>query len=534
MLSKIILSVSSKQATAGLWRMGRFVSCTQFANDEAGLAKYQLFVSSHPDSPIHIIADAVEEDYRLETMPHSGGRARNEMLQRKLGQLYRNNNYRAALFIGRESDKRRDDRILMMALTNSDLLTPWISVLEAIEAPIAGVYLVPMVSQMLVKTLKLKQPNLLLMTREAAGLRLTYFADQQLRLSRVTPLAGISEEKIQKLYLSEAERTRLYLISLRMVTRETQLHLVYPSIEPPTGDFASQLEATQGVSCEVIQPAALAKRVGLNLSILSRYPDLLHMHILAKSLMRTNLIPKIQAKNYQLLKTRFGLNIASIASVSVAAFFAVSSLWNTIEIKHKIEDASMQTHAQENLYLAVSSNFTKTPVPGSELKIAADLAQKFDSLSRNPQRLIIIISQALDTQPEIAINRMRWMQTEDASIKDNDSLYKDNAMGAVSAPLPPRPPSGLYELGFMDGEIKNFSGDYRAAQSSVEKLIETLRMNKQVAQVTILRQPVNTSSHVSLQGSTLDNNTQQQDPAHFELKLILKPETQPAAKMKSS
>ncbi len=524
MLSKIILSVSSKQATAGLWRMGRFVSCTQFANDAAGLAKYQLFVSSHPDSPVHLIVDAVEEDYRLETMPHSGGRARKEMLQRKLGQLYRNNNYRAALYIGRESDKRRDDRILMMALTNSDLLTPWVSVLEAIEAPIAGVYLVPMVSQMLVKTLKFKQPHLLLMTRETAGLRLTYFADQQLRLSRVTPLSGISEEKIQKLYLSEAERTRLYLISLRMVTRETQLHLVYPSIEAPTGDLATQLETTQGVSCEVIPPATLAKRVGLNLSVLSRYPDLLHMHILAKSQMRTNLIPKAQAKNYQLLQTRFGINIASIVSVSVAALFAISSLWNAVELKHKTEEMATQANIQQTLYQAVSSSFIKTPVSGSQLKIAAELAEKFDSLKQNPQRLMVIISQALDAQPEIQIKRLRWIQTEDANTKDSGSPYKDNAPTMVHIPPPPRPPSGLYELGFMDGEIGNFSGDYRAAQASVETLTENLRKNKQVAQVTILRQPVNTSSHVSLQGSTLDNNTQQVEPARFELELILKPE----------
>ncbi len=514
--------------------MGRFVSCTQFANDEAGLAKYQLFVSSHPESPVHLIVDAVEEDYRLETMPHSGGRARHEMLQRKLGQLYRNNNYRSALYIGREADKRRDDRILMMALTNSDLLTPWLSILEAIEAPIAGVYLVPMVSQMLVKSLKLNQPNILLMTREAAGLRLTYFADQQLRLSRITPLTGISEEKIQKLYLSEAERTRLYLISLRMVNRETQLHLVYPSIEAPTGDLATQLETTQGVSCEVIPPATLAKRVGLNLSVLTRYPDLLHMHILAKSQMRTNLIPKAQAKNYQLLQTRFGLNLISIVSVSVAALFAISILFNAIEIKHKTEEMATQTDIQKTLYKAVSSSFIKTPVSGSQLKIAAELAENFENLKQNPQRLMVILSQALDAQPEIKINRLRWKQTEDVDSKDNENPYKDNAQTTVQVPPPPRPPSGLYELGFMDGEIRDFSGDYRAAQASVETFTENLRKNKQVAQVTILRLPVNTSSHVSLEGSTLDNNSQQVDPARFELKLILKPEVKPEAQPKET
>jgi hypothetical protein len=82
----------------------------------------------------------------------------------------------------------------------------------------------------------------------------------------------------------------------------------------------------------------------------------------------------------------------------------------------------------------------------------------------------------------------------------------------------------------MDGEIKNFSGDYRAAQTSVETLAATLRKNSQVAQVAILRQPVNTSSHASLHGSTLENNAQQVEPARFGLKLILKPEVSTVAK----
>jgi hypothetical protein len=253
------------------------------------------------------------------------------------------------------------------------------------------------------------------------------------------------------------------------------------------------------------------------------------MHILAKGHMGTNLIPKIQAKNYQLLQTRFAINLISVLSVSVAALFAISSLWNAVEIKHKTEDMASQTNMQETLYQAVSSNFIKTPVPGSQLKIAAELAQKFDSLKQNPQRLMVIISQALDTQSEIQIKRLRWTQTDDANIKDSEGP-KDNTPTTVHIPPPPRPASGLYEIGFMDGEIKNFSGDYRAAQASVEALTETLRKNNQVAQVTIVRQPVNTSSLVSLQGSTLDNNTQQVEPARFSLKLILKSEVEPMAK----
>lgn len=504
--------------------MGRFVSCAVFVNDQGGHDKFRLFIQSHRAKPVYLIADAVEEDFRQESMPHSIGQARKQMLQRKLSQLYRSSDYKTAQFIGRENDKRRDDRILFTALVNHDLLTPWVSTLEEQEAPLAGVYLLPMVSKLLVNTLKLKHPDLLLMTRQTAGLRQSYFLNQHLRLSRLTPLTEVTEEKLEKLYLSETERTRLYLISLRMLAREAPVNLVYLATSP-VNDFSQQLEATQGVMCDIIQPQELAKKLGLNVELLSQYPDLLHMHALANSRISSNLASTAKTKNYQLLQIGLGLNVTSVICVGVAALMALTSLLSTADIKQKTETAATQTLAQENLYKNVSNNFPDTPIPGTDLKIAVELAQKFDGMNQTPQRFMQIVSEALETQPEIIIDRLRWKQTEEAKfIDDAPGLQKSAATtGQPPQPTPPKPPSGLYEIGFVTGEIKDFAGDYRAALVSVDSFAATLKKNKQVAQVTIAQQPVNTSSKTILSGTTLDDNSSSQDPARFMIKLFLKP-----------
>lgn len=528
MLSNIILCISAKQATAGIWRLGSLVSCTQFANDEPGLAKFKLFISSHNDAPIHIIVDAVEEDYRMDSIPHTSGNARNEMIQRKLLQVYRTAPYRSGLFAGRETDKRRDDRILLMALTNAELLTPWLNIIQQLDAPLAAAYLAPMIGQLLAKTLKLNQPHLLLMTHQPAGLRQTYIASQSMRLSRLNPYRGDNAGQLESLYLSETEKTRLYLVSLRMLARETPIHLVYPATHELGFDLVKNLEDQQGISAEVIPLQTLAKKLGVKAELLARYPDLMHMHVLARGRVGANLLPEALIKGYRLLQLKWGINGASAAAVALGLWLSLGSLYNTFSFNQQAKEAAEQTQTEQRRYEGVSANFPKTPVPGSDLKTAVELAEKFDQLRLTPGRLMQTVSEELEKQPELIINRMRWKHTEDNKFADDlpgGSKAASTANAANTMQPPPLPPSGLYEIGFIDGEIRNFSGDYRAALESVDTFATHLKQNKNVTQVQITLQPVNTSSNSALQGSTLDQQTQQQEPALFQIKLFLKADT---------
>lgn len=522
MLSKIILFVTSKQLTAGRWRLGKLVSCEDFPNTTAGHDQFQLFLRKHPNTPIHMIVDVVEEDFRLESMPHTFGGARHEMVGRKLNQLYRNTNYRTAQFVGREADKRKDDRFLFMGLTNPDLPAPWLTCIEDLQAPLAGIYLKPSVSQLLVKALKLKDPDVLLMTRQSAGLRQTYFSNQQLRVSRLTPLAGMDARQIEKLYVTETEKTRLYLISLRILSRESRLHVVFPTTEPLDSNVLAELEAGQSVSCNVIEPRQLARTVGLDLEWLKRFPDLLHMHVLAKHHCSGNLAPSRQMQHYKVLNLRHGINLAGIAAVLWALAIAAFNIIDTGNLQQQNQEAAAQTRLQDKLYAEVSRNFPKTPRPGADLKTAVDLSKKLHDISRDPYRLMQVVSKALDSRREIQLTRLRWKLTENANAKDDDS--KGGATAEAGGSLPPSP-TGLYEIGFIDGEISNFTGDYRAAIDSMDRLAAALKQNQMVEQVTILQQPVNTSSLANLQGSTLDQQARQLPAARFKLKIILKPGT---------
>ena len=188
-----------------------------------GQAGFKEYLAQFPDVPVHIMVDAVEEDYRFETLPHAIGSDRADMVSRKLKQHYRNTPYMSAWLLGRDSGKRRDDRYLFSALTNPELLGDWLQAVVARGLPVAGIYLLPMVTAGLLDKLDVKATNLLVVAQHAGGLRLTFFRDRQFRLSRLTRGDSGKAENRTRYFTDEISNTRLYLHALRTMTLDEQL-----------------------------------------------------------------------------------------------------------------------------------------------------------------------------------------------------------------------------------------------------------------------------------------------------------------------
>ena len=196
----------------------------RFEDDEEGQQAFASLLRAANGVPVYLMADTVDEDYRFETLPHTGGKDRRDMVERKLKQLYRSTPFFGASLLEREDAKRRDDRYLFAALTNPEVFNPWLRILTASGLPIAGVFPVPMVSMGLIKTLELKEPNLLLVSKHEAGVRQTFVKDQRFRISRLTPIRAGSNT-IESC-AEEIRNTRMYLDALNVMHVDDLLTVV--------------------------------------------------------------------------------------------------------------------------------------------------------------------------------------------------------------------------------------------------------------------------------------------------------------------
>ncbi|MDP3212084.1 hypothetical protein [Methylotenera sp.] len=529
---KLVLCATANQLLVGVWHAGKLQGNQTFENDEAGHQAFSAFLQQYSSSPVYLIADAVEEDFRLESLPHTSGSAKHEMVTRKLNQHYRGLDYRTAHFIDRDKDKRKDDNFLFVAISKDEFLQAWVAIIKAQEAQLVGVYLLPMLSLVLMKQLKLTAPHLLFCEKLSSGLRQTYFHHGCLRMSRLVPNVPEATGKIGYFYLVEIEKTRLYLMSQRYISRDTPLNLALVSVNGTTQQISQGISQEQGLNCADVSLSSLAKTLGLPVKLLQEKPELMHMQLLANGHFVDNLAPDWLTKSFQFNKLKQGLMIGA----ALIGFFGLAAAgWmfkEGLDQKAAFEQAQQDTLIQQHQYDEAAKDFPVTQISANDLKVAVELDKNIASFPKSPRRMMQVLSAALaptakGSLDEVQIDRLHWVLTNDTNINDQDKFTPlptaSNSELAVANSAPPADPTKLMEVAFLTAQISGFTGDYRRALNSLNQFVANIKADTRVAEVVVLQEPVNVSSFVSLQGSTTDEQSAQKQPAFFKLKIVLKP-----------
>ncbi len=196
-----------------------------------------------------------------------------------------------------------------------------------------------------------------------------------------------------------------------------------------------------------------------------------------------------------------------------------------VDLTADATQAALDTQLQNQRYADVAKNFPSTPIASNDLATAVEINNTIKQYGKAPRRMMQVLSNALDAASEIQLDRLHWLQTNDANLKDDDKTLTNVPSEKASQQSSFVPdPTVLYEVAFINGQIKMFNGDYRAALESVNHLAELLKADTSVENVEILQAPVNVSSYTALQGSTNDEKAALQAAAMFKLRVILKRE----------
>ena len=510
MAAKLLLCVSNDRATVAVWRRRHLLSCTRFENNETGWIAFGNFLRGAHGLPIHIIVDTVEEDFRFETLPHIRGRDRTEMVSRKLKQLYRATPYYSYALQDRETGKRRDDRYLFAALTNPDLLIPWLRAIEAGKLPVSGIYPLALVSASLIERLKLKHPNLLVISKNSAGLRQTFFKNLKFRISRLTPLRGATDVADQH-YADEIGNTRMYLDALTVTHVDDTLELVILDQDGSlSGLPATIMRGRPNMQCQYLDINDIHARFGIPVADLEASTDTLHLYLLGEQAPTLNLAPSYLTRTYQRFAAGRWVYAASGATLAGAVIWSGLNVFQATGIDRNALTTQRQIQDYQTKYLQVTTQFPDAPTSAENLRHTVEIAEQIRAESRTPETMFSIISHALDASPSIQLQRLEWHYGDAPTIVTGLSPAAAPAVGS----------GNLLQMGIVHGEVTQFGGDYRAATSAINNFLRLIAQNNAVAEVKVLKLPLDIRSSSGLNGSTMA--IPGKETAQFEIAVVFR------------
>lgn len=173
------------------WRGRQLLGSYDFKSDSSEESLFVEYLKAAVPMPAQLLVDLLEEDFRRESIPHVSRGDQKVLVTRLLDRHYRGNDQTHVQFQERAKHGRRDDYILLSALSSMDVLTPWLEKFNCHQIPLAGIWSLPLLSSDLIKAVSNGEPNILMVSSPVSGtLRQSFFQNGHLILSRQAKTEG--------------------------------------------------------------------------------------------------------------------------------------------------------------------------------------------------------------------------------------------------------------------------------------------------------------------------------------------------------
>jgi hypothetical protein len=514
-------------------RGARIVSRREFAVTGAGSTEFERYLAHMPSMPVHIFVDLAEEDFRLDTVPHVGKGDRDAILARKLTQIFRNTPYRYAQLQGREADGRRDDRVIYTAITNPEILRPWIDVIERLRVPLAGVYSAAVFSAVMLDELDLSFAHTLLVTfTPGDGMRQTYFKNGEIKFSRLTPIDLQEGQTRGSMIAEETTRTWQYLDSLRHFGDDDRLEVcvvVHPnereSIQPALRDFAQ-------IQYRILDIEQVATKLGLRPPPLGSTAEEVFVHLYLMHRVENHFASSELRRHDTLRSIRILVNRAAVAVFAVGVAWGAWNLSRVFEGNDDDQRIAQQMNALNREYDDITRSLPSFGVGGAAMRDAVNFYN--GSIKGFPEisDFAVAVSNVMQAYPDVRLSQLTWQATDDVkalpampAMPSRNSPAVKAVAKADTAPPPsvaddPNAPfsGGRFEVALVEATVRVPNNDFRGALEKVEQLaLDIGRIEGFRAEV--VESPLDVRSTLSLQGKHLENEPTQMEP-RFVLRIV--------------
>ncbi len=528
----LVLLILDQSTELMLWQQKKLTVLGDFRNTPDDHELFLAEIRKHPDHPVIVVADLIDENFRHDLIVHVGGADRDALIKRKLDFTFRTTRYRLGRIKGREKDGRKQDKLLLAAISKPELIDIWVNLLLADKRAVQTVTSLAWLLRSYLPIKKLdKEQTLLLVTIDPGHcLRQSFFMEGKLMFSRLTQLSTLAGNDLAAGLHNETLQVRQYLERIQFVQYEAPLRIqVLTSLgnrQLPIDGYTNQINRF-----EHIDYSGELNALGLDNGVRAANP--VH-YVLAVVLGATN-PPNIYAPP---AVTRYSdlLRLGSLVGLAAGLVLLAGLGGNlplALGIKDKWDQASnFEARTQPLLreYDELSENFPATSIPSVEMAMIVQAHKRLAAQVFNPVNALNMIANALSETTGVQLISIQWDLMEKPFAGGKDERGRDLK--------PPEPLSGVTSDNAFAGAVlqsntqlkiiingESYSpASPREAQEQVERLVQALEQQPNTT-VFALRMPTDVRTDTDVT-TTIDDGEVR---AAFTLELTQPVQTEVAA-----
>lgn len=511
-----LLYLSSGQMAAYRWQSGVLTHEDSFSSSPEGLRQFAAFLTEHSAptwhacKPLALLANVAEEGFHIETIPHLHGKDRQSVIQRKQAQAFFNTSLKATKSLGHEKNRRRNERLLLAALTQPAFFEPWLAVLRDADASLSGIHSLPLLGSALLRRLRLPVDACLLLSIQDQSLRQSYFDKGELHFSRLSPLTQHDAAAIARAFAAEAHTLQQYLSSQRLLARDRTVTVHLLAQRETFAAIAQSCVDTPSLHFNPIDITDAAQRCGLRPPPPDNRAEALFLHLLATHAPEVQFADESLRHSHRVEQLRSLLQGAGLLGLAACLLFSGKQLYDARNISRSTAELHAKVQQTRARYDEIVATFPRVTTDNETLKLAMDRYQAQARLGITPTAFYGVLSRAVETEPAIELMHLDWR----AGIAEGPELPLPSANRIPSAGGLNGDSESLIVAGSLHSGT---NASPRQQLVAFNRFVTTLRSEPSV-QVDILQQPFEVESGKALRSDDAEQTeTRRRD---FRLRLL--------------
>jgi len=502
------------------WKGKQLQGNSSFEPTEVGLEMFRQYLVQTEKIPSKFLVDVIEEDFRNEMIPHVGTKDRNSVVNRLVDRFYRSSReYSYSEVIGREKDGRKDDVVLIGAITNPQLIQPWLAVIDECEVPLSGIWSLPLISRSLLKTIKAASGIVLLVSQQVnSNVRQSLFRDGKLISSRqsiinqdINDISGIGE-----LAAPEVNRTIEFFRTQGLIGENESINLHILGSEQQLISLSESFKDNERQKVDIHSIADVLHKLGLK-DVDTKFSNGIFSWLcVQKTLAVSHYGESSSFHRYQNKLVATTLYVVSLLALVIAILMTEANISDAIEYEKSIVLLHKEEKNYKELYSKKFEDFEAVFQNAGVMTSAVDLAAqiKHNSLT-SPLDFLITLSDVLSKESltDIQIDKIEWKAI---------SIDEKNAK-ALIANFTGK--SEVKNEAIVTGRIDIPENNYRASVDYVQKIINHLIASPRIESVEAVQLPVDLRSgsrFATESGSDVKRSANKESDGIFILQILMK------------